>query len=102
MKRTRSEVNGNLYDPLKDLERIEYNLYKICLIAGIENADLDDLTIDDLITALRSSFYYSSPKAQSLSHSSIDFISQENFHLVIQARKYWWYRQLAIGAQSRG
>lgn len=102
MKRTKSEIGDNLYNPTKDLERIEANLYKLCLIAGIEGADLDSLTIDILIESLRRSFYYSTPKNEKVTHASIDFLRQENFHLVIQARKYWWYRQLAKGALSRG
>jgi hypothetical protein len=103
MKRTRVvATDGPLYSPEKDLDRIESKLYEICKIAGIEEENLDNLTIDELVNTLRITFFYSSPKGASFSPAAIDLLRQENFHLVIQARKYWWYRQLAKGAQSRG
>jgi hypothetical protein len=102
MKRTRSSTTGNLYDAAKDLQRSEEKIAEIAFIAGIDSSDLDTLTIDDLVEALRNSFPYTSPTSFSYDVCATDYIRQENFHLVIQARKYWWYRQLAIGAQSRG
>jgi hypothetical protein len=102
MKRTRSATSGNLYDAAKDLERSEQKIIELAYIAGLDVTDLDMMTIDQLIQELRSVFPYTSPVGISYNVCATDFIRQENFHLVIQARKYWWYRQLAIGALSRG
>jgi hypothetical protein len=102
MKRTRSAASGNLYDATKDLERSEQKIAELAYIAGLDPTDLDTVTIDELIQALRAVFPYTSPVGISYNVCATDFIRQENFHLVIQARKYWWYRQLAKGAQSRG
>lgn len=102
MKRTRSIGDGPLYSPEKDIERAELKLAQICYIAGLDGANLDSLTIDEIIAAIRESFRYTSPQTSSTEPAAVDWNRQANFHLIIQARKYWWNRQLAKGAQARG
>jgi hypothetical protein len=102
MKRTTSTASGSLYDASKDLQRAEEKLLEIIYIAGLENTDIDTVTIDDIVSALRSSFHYTTSVSLSYYSAATDYLRQENFHLVIQARKYWWYRQLAKGALNRG
>lgn len=102
MKRTRTTAGENLYDATKDLERTERKLLELIYIAGLDNTDIDTVTIDELIEALRKGFVYTSAVGNSYNIGATAFLREENFHLVIQARKYWWYRQLAKGALSRG
>lgn len=102
MKRTRNIGDGPLYDPVIDLKRAEIKLAQICYTVGLDGSDLDSLTIDDIIGSIRSHFMYTSPQTNSLEPAAVDWERQANFHLCIQARKYWWNRQLAKGAQSRG
>lgn len=102
MKRTRLEVGSNLYNPDTDLERTELKLYEICYIIGLSPENLDSVTIDEIINGLRGSFYYTSPPGGASTIAAIDWLRQANFHLVLNARKYWWYRQLIRGVKSRG
>lgn len=102
MKRLRSAQDGNLYDAQADLKRAEYNIAKFCYIAGIDEEHFDSVTIDEIITSLRESFVYTSPTSLSHEPAAIDWLRQANFHLIIQARKYWWYAQMARARASRG
>jgi 5-formaminoimidazole-4-carboxamide-1-beta-D-ribofuranosyl 5'-monophosphate synthetase len=102
MKKTRSEVQGNLYDPVTNLQHIETKLLWLCKLAGIDNEDLDSVTIDDIVGGIRANFYYTSATGDSVSHSAIDWLRTSNSHLVAMSRKYWWYRQIANGVASRG
>lgn len=102
MKASRTASSAPIYNPTADLERIESKLTELCFIAGIDT-DLDAITIDELITALRTNYRYTTPLASAISEpAATDWLRKANFHLVIQARKYWWNRQLAKGAQARG
>jgi|688.fasta_scaffold25867_13 hypothetical protein len=102
MKRTRSQTEAALYNPQSDLERVDYKLAVICILAGITEDNLDLITIDDIVSGLRNNFHYSSPSAVSRSHSAIDFLRTENYHLVTSARRYWWHRQIIKGVIARG
>jgi hypothetical protein len=102
MKATRTALSAPVYDPTSDLERIESKLTELCFIAGIDT-DLDSITIDELVTALRVNYRYTTPLAMATNEpAATDWLRKLNFNLVIQARKYWWNRQLAKGAQARG
>lgn len=102
MKRLRSEAGANLYDAAADIERAEYNIAKFAYIAGIDESLHETLTIDDLISSIRNSFMYTSPIEVSYEPAAIDWLRQANFHLIIQARKYWWYAQMARARSARG
>jgi hypothetical protein len=102
MKATRTVSDAPIYNPTSDLERIESKLTELCFIAGI-SADLESITIDELIAALRVNYRYTTPLAMATNEpAATDWLRKANFNLVIQARKYWWNRQLAKGAQARG
>ena len=102
MKATRTASSAPVYDPVSDLERIESKLTELCFIAGI-STDLDSIAIDDLIAALRVNYRYTTQLSTAANEpAATDWLRKANFNLVIQARKYWWNRQLAKGAQARG
>lgn len=102
MKRLKSQSDSNLYDPLSDLERAQHFIAKFCYIAGIDESRLEDVTIDEIITSIRESYKYTSPTSLSYEPAAFDWLRQANFHLIIQARKYWWYAQMANARSSRG
>jgi hypothetical protein len=102
MKATRVASSAPVYDATSDLERIESKLTELCYIAGVDT-DLDAITIDELIAALRINYRYTTQVAVASNEpAAVDWLRKANFNLVIQARKYWWNRQLAKGAQARG
>ena len=90
------------YDAAADIERAELKLAQICFTVGLNGSSLDALSIDEIIAAIRTHYRYTSPLASSTEPAAVDWNRQANFHLVIQARKYWWTLQLAKGAQARG
>lgn len=90
------------YDASADIDRAELKLAQICYTVGLNGSNLDTLSIDEIIAAIRTHYRYTSPLGTSAEPAAVDWNRQANFHLVIQARKYWWTRQLAKGAQARG
>ena len=90
------------YDAASEIERSELKLAQICYTVGLNGSSLSALSIDEIIAAIRTHYRYTSPLASSTEPAAVDWNRQANFHLIIQARKYWWTLQLAKGAQARG
>lgn len=102
MKRTRTVGDSTiLFDANKDLSRAEEKLAEICFIVGLDGANLDSLTIDEIVEEIRKNFYYTSPVGIP-SHAGLTWLRKTHFHVIGRARRYWWHRQLAKGSLKNG
>jgi hypothetical protein len=102
VRKIRVPGSTGLYDADKDLERIQEKLATICYIVGLDGSMLEEMTVDEIMESLRKSFYYMSSKEELHQNAAASWVHQCNYHLTMNLRKYWWHRQLANGAKTRG
>jgi hypothetical protein len=107
------------YDAQKDLDYIEYNILYFMNIIGMNPENLSSITIDELVEAARAmaivvstrpseSNIFSSgeglPDATLSYHSEPDYLylKSQRIHLLSSIRRFWYLRQVALGALNRG
>lgn len=95
MKRSRVAGGPHLYDPQRDLEQLEKELAVIFYIAGFEFDQIEDISIDEVVDALKTSFYYSSSSFVQHGKAYYDFLRKRNFHLTDSAREKMFLYNLA-------
>lgn len=90
---------GNSYSASADLELIESHLAKIMFILGLDWANIDSTTIDDILDKINEN-YWLNPDGNSdtgIGRAPEDYLKINNNILVIMARRNWYWRQLAVG-----
>lgn len=101
MKRNVSTPTETGHDPEKSLAYAEEQLTFIAYASGVsEWSSIDELTIDQLVEAVKNVYKASSGDGNALASST--WLSNRNYHLLTQVRKFWWYRSLIEGAMSNG
>lgn len=103
------------YNAQEDLNYIEKNIYKLAYSVGLNITSLDSLTIDDLMSALKN-IVKIAPIRSDKSKSDVPeagiylyiespeylYLRAQKIALVRNIRRFWYLRQLAIGAINRG
>ena len=101
------------YNAEADLEYIEKNIFYFAYSVGLTPTSLDDLTIDDLIAAIKNVVKVSSTKLENsnvvdagvlLYRESPEYLylRAQKISLIRNIRRFWYLRQLTIGAINRG
>ena len=90
---------GDSYSASADLELIESHLAKILFILGLDWANIDATTIDDILNKINEN-YWLDPNGGAESGQSYaphDYNKINNGLLSTLARRNWYWRQLAVG-----
>lgn len=101
------------YNVEADLEYIEKNLFYLAYSVGLTPESLSSLTIDDFMDAVKNVVKISSVKTDNaniidagvaLYRESPEFLylRAQKYSLISNIRRFWYLRQLAIGASNRG
>jgi hypothetical protein len=92
-----AENNIRLYSAEADLDFIEEKLYEILFTIGINNVSLDEISIDEIIKAIRSMTPFTRHEHQDgiyHIHPSASIMNSINIFLVSNARRLWFRRQI--------
>jgi hypothetical protein len=114
------------YDAQKDLDYIEYNILYFMNIIGMGSQSIDSVTIDELVEAARSvaMVVQSSGRVENPSTQESDstsptafegvnsnlvyeaepdhlYLRSQRIHLLSSMRRFWYLRQVALGALNR-
>ena len=90
---------GNSYSASADLELIESHLAKILFILGLDWANIDTTTIDDILNKINEN-YWLDPNGGAESGQGAapnDYLRINNSLLATLSRRNWYWRQLAVG-----
>jgi len=90
---------GTSYSASADLELIESHLAKILFILGLDWANIDTTTIDDILNKINEN-YWLDPNGGAESgqgYAPYDYLKINNGLLAVLARRNWYWRQLAVG-----
>jgi hypothetical protein len=98
--RTTEDTVGSLYSNDAELVFVEGELARIMFAAGLDWADIDTTTIDDIVNKIRETYQEGLALvlgAENIRHAADDrnFLWQKN--LIDQVRRAWRRRALAIG-----
>ncbi len=93
------EESGSLYNGAKNQTAAEYNLAVIMFIVGLDWANIDSTTIDNIIDGVNSVQKTDSSASYTLS-SSQHHVHAERRLLSNSARRLWRQRHIAIGVQG--
>ena len=93
------EESGSLYNGAKNQAAAEYNLAVVMFIVGLDWANIDSTTIDNIIDGINNVQKTDSSASITLS-SSQHHIHAERRLLCISARRMWRQRHIAIGVQG--
>lgn len=101
------------YNAEADLEYIEGNIFYLAYSIGLNPTSIEDLTIDDLMAAVKGVVKVSTIKQENsnvvdagvlLYRESPEYLylRAQKISLIRNIRRFWYLRQLAIGAINRG
>jgi len=101
------------YNAEEDLEYLEKNIFYFAYSVGLTPASLDTVTIDDLMAAVKNVVKVSSTKLDdsNVVDAGVELYRESPEYLYLRAqkvalirniRRFWYLRQLAIGAINRG
>lgn len=93
----------NTYSPEKDIQFLESNILELLYIIGYEESDLAVLSIDDIISSVRSTFPYTRliNTEQEESLTAAETVSNANCILLTSiARTLWYQYNMAKAAQN--
>jgi hypothetical protein len=105
------------HDAQGNLSYIEKQLAYFMLLVGLNPESLDSITIDEILTAARNLSKIATDRNNeslptiSISEEQGDIIAgapedvllkNQRIFLILNIRRFWYWRQLAIGALSRG
>ena len=90
---------GNSYSASADLELVESHLAKILFILGLDWADINTITIDDILNKINENYWLdpSGGAVSGQSYAPYDYNKINNGLLATLARRNWYWRQLAVG-----
>jgi len=91
---------GDLYDAAANLNYVESELATLMFVLGMDWADIDTTTIDDIINTIRTNYKFT--EADMLAYNdghpataADDLLKTQNANLTTVARRFWWRRHLA-------
>ena len=90
---------GDSYSASVDLELIESQLAKILFILGLDWANIDATTIDDILNKVNENYWLDPDGGaeSGRSYAPHDYNKINNGLLSTLARRNWYWRQLAVG-----
>jgi len=105
------------FDAQKNIEYVEKQLAYFMMILGLDPNSLDTVTIDELLDAARdfskvnrgqiSNIYNvvenigNTPKDIYAGSPEYVFLKNQRIFLILSIRRFWYWRQLALGALNR-
>jgi hypothetical protein len=87
------------YSAENDLAYQEMSLLSMLYILGYDSADTSVRTIDDVIESIRETFNY---KRNSEPTAANSFVRSINILMVLNYRRAWFDRQIALGVIENG
>jgi hypothetical protein len=101
------------YNAEQDLKYIEENIALLMYIVGLNPDNMGTTTIDELVNSARDLARVSSVRttgtglsAESLKlyrdEPSLSYLRSQRISLIANIRRFWYLRQLALGAINRG
>lgn len=101
------------YNAEQDLKYIETNLAFFMYAVGLNPDNINSITIDEFINCARDKVKVSSTRDNALGLSSeslkiyndepvVCYLRSQRISLIANIRRFWYLRQLAIGAINRG
>jgi hypothetical protein len=101
------------FDAQKNISYIEKQLAYFMFMIGLDPELLDTITIDELLSAARdlskvdkessSAFVVGQTQMQYYTGAPEDaYLKHQRLFLILNIRRFWYWRQLAIGALNHG
>ncbi len=90
---------GNSYSASAELEFCESQLAKMMFILGLDWANIDSTTIDDMLDKINEN-YWLNPNGgaeDGQGRAPEDYLRANNNLLAILTRRNWYWRHMAIG-----
>ena len=91
--------DNRVYEATGDIAYLDVIILSIMLTIGMNDDDLYTATIDEVISNIRSTFEYSKNTLPTASQNTIRSISTL---LVLNLRRAWFDRQIALEVLARG
>lgn len=91
--------DNRVYEATGDIAYLDVIILSIMLTIGMNEDDLYTATIDEVISNIRSTFEYSKNTLPTASQNTIRSISTL---LVLNLRRAWFDRQIALEVLARG
>lgn len=98
----RASSDGETYSASSDLSHVENELATLMFTLGMDWANIDTTTIDDIIDAIRTNYNHVEVAGLDNNYgtpmlASDDYLKTQNAHFTLLARRLWFWRQLALG-----
>lgn len=101
------------YNAEQDLKYIEENIALLMYIVGLDPDNISTITIDELVNSARDIAKVSSVRTSGTGLSteslklyrdepSLSYLRSQRISLIASIRRFWYLRQLALGAINRG
>jgi hypothetical protein len=101
------------YNAEQDLKYIEENIALLMYIVGLNPDNMGTTTIDELVNSARDLARVSSVRTTGTGLSSeslkiyrdepsLSYLRSQRISLIANIRRFWYLRQLALGAINRG
>lgn len=101
------------YNAEQDLKYIEENIALLMYIIGLNPDNIETITIDELVNSARDIAKVSSVRTSGTGLSveslklyrdepSLSYLRSQRISLIANIRRFWYLRQLALGAINRG
>jgi|Laugresu1bdmlbsd_1035121.scaffolds.fasta_scaffold03955_3 hypothetical protein len=106
------------YDVEQDLSYVEENIAVLMYIVGLDPDDITSVSIDDFISSARDIVRTTSIKGEPpagvgiglgknaskvyMEQPALQYLRAQRISLIANIRRFWYLRQLAIGAANRG
>ena len=102
--------SDSLYRASANLDYVESQLAKLMFIVGLDWANINTTTIDDVINKVRSQYKYSDAEQEAWSAAVVaagnigninisaavnDWLQGQNAKLTMLARRLWWWKHLS-------
>jgi len=88
------------YDPVADLGYRSEHLAAYLFILGFDEAQFDDVTIDDCVNAIRDRYRYDHDTE--IDSAVKDYIKRQNITLTRNVRRAWFDVQVALHEVTNG
>ena len=98
--RTTQDTDGSLYSNDAELVFVEGEIARIMFTAGLDWADIDTTTIDDIVNKIRETYQEGLALglgAENVRHAADDWNYIKQQMLIEVVRRMWRRRALAIG-----
>ena len=91
--------NNRVYEAAGNIAYLDVIILSIMYTIGMDEGDLYTATIDEVISNIRSTFEYSKNTMPTASQNTVRGISML---LVLNLRRAWFDRQIALEVMNRG